>query len=91
MGISGIEEGVRTASDFLDDHWVLKWFVVPIVLMASVLLLLFVGVSTATPVESLQVVAVFVGLSLGVVVLGLLVERVVAEFTGFEFLHHRKE
>ena len=91
METSGLAEGVRTASDFLDDHWVLKWFVVPIVLMASVLLSLFVGVSTATPVEGLQVVAVFVALSLGVVAVGLLVERAVAQFTGFELFHHRKE
>ena len=91
MVISGFWDGVRTASAFLDDHWVLKWFGVPIWLMAGFLLVIFVGASTATPVESLQVVGVFIAFSLGVVVLGLLLERVVAEFTGFELFHHRKE
>ena len=91
MVISGFWDGVRAASAFLDDHWVLKWFGVPIWLMASFLLVLFVSTSTGTPVESLQVVGVFVALSLGVVALGLLFERVVAQFTGFELFHHRKE
>jgi hypothetical protein len=89
MAISRTAERVRTVSDFLDGHWVLKWFVVPIWLMASALLLLFLGASTATGLESLQVVGLFVAFSLGVVLVGLAIERVVAVATGFDVLHRK--
>ncbi|WP_132059550.1 hypothetical protein [Halorussus amylolyticus] len=87
MVLSTVAGGVRAVSGFLDDHWILKWFVVPIWLLGTVLLVLFVGVSSASSVESLQVVGLFVAFSFGVVALGLLTERLVARFTGIELLH----
>ena len=63
-------------SSFLDDHSAVKWFVVPVWLMATALLVVGLMVSV-TPGETLQVVALFCAFSLGIVALGLGIERTV--------------
>ena len=46
-----MREFVRSASRYLDDHWILKWFVVPVLFMASILFVLGL-LMTATPGET---------------------------------------
>ncbi|MFC4551855.1 MULTISPECIES: hypothetical protein [Halorussus] len=70
---------VHRVSSFLDDHWAVKWFVVPIWLMATALFVVGLAVS-ATPGDTLQVVALFCAFSFAVVAVGLGIERAVRAF-----------
>jgi hypothetical protein len=82
----------RSASRFLDDHWVLKWFVVPILFMAS--MLFGVGfVLVSSTVATTQLVGLFVGFSLAVVAVGLALDWVVRHATGWNLLasNHERE
>jgi hypothetical protein len=78
MDISGI---VHRIGRYLDEHWVVRWFVVPIWFMALLLLLLF-SATESPAVGGLGVIGIFLGFSFAVTLLGLLVERVVAAVTG---------
>ncbi|MFB6189501.1 MAG: hypothetical protein ABEI57_06425, partial [Halapricum sp.] len=82
---------LRSVSRFLDDHWILKWFVVPIWFMAAILLVLFTTVSTAGTPGTLQVAALFVGFSLAAVGVGLGIEYCLYRVTGAQFLHSRSD
>lgn len=88
---SSVVEALRRISRYLDDHWVLKWFVVPILSMATVLLVLFLTLSTADPTESLQIVLLFLGFSFGVVLLGLSAEYALIKLTGIELFYRRND
>ncbi len=83
-------ELLRSASRFLDDHWVLKWFVVPILFMASMLFGLSL-VLTPTATESAQLGGLFVGFSLAVVGVGLVLDWVVRRATGWNLLASNRE
>lgn len=72
---------LRKTSRYLDDRWVVKRFVVPILLVASALFVLGV-VMTTTPAETLQLTGLFVGFSLAVVVVGLLLDWAVRAVAG---------
>lgn len=75
---------------FLDDHWVLKWFVVPILFMAP--LLFAVGVVLVpSAVATTQLVGLFVGFSLTVVAVGLVFDRLVRRATGWNLLASNRE
>ncbi|UPV74203.1 hypothetical protein M0R89_16895 [Halorussus limi] len=80
---------VRTASRYLDDHWVLKWFALPILFMASMLFALSL-VLTPTAGESVQLVGLFVGFSLAVVAVGLALDWAVRSATGWELLESNR-
>jgi hypothetical protein len=81
---------VRRASRYLDDHWVLKWFVVPILFMASMLFV--VGLlTTATAGETGQLVGLFAGFSLAVVALGLLLDWGVQRVAGWNLFASNRE
>lgn len=71
---------LRKTSRYLDDHSVLKWFVVPILLMASALFVL--GLLLTTPEETTQLAGLFAGFSLAVVAVGLLLDRAVRAVAG---------
>jgi hypothetical protein len=71
---------LHRVTGFLDAHPYVRVFAMPIVLMAAILLGLFLAVGNA-PVESMQVVAMFVVASVLVVGLAILAEQVVAYVT----------
>jgi len=71
---------------YLNDHWVLKWFVVPVVFMAAVLFGLGLFVTDATPAETIRLTGLFAGFSFAVVAVGLLVDRGVRRLTGGSLL-----
>lgn len=81
----------RDLGEFFDDHWVLKWFVLPILVMATTLFVLFVVFSTATMVETIQLGIIFLAVSFLVLCLGLGIEYVLYKFTGVEVFHSREE
>lgn len=76
---------LRKTSRYLDDHWVLKWFVAPILFMASMLFVVGLFV-TKTAGETVQVVGLFVAISLAVVALGLALDWAVHNVTGWNLL-----
>lgn len=76
---------IRTASRYLDDHWILKWFVVPILFMASMLTVLGL-LMTTTPGETGQLVGLFAGFSLAVVAVGLVLDWVAHRMKGWNLL-----
>jgi hypothetical protein len=69
---------------FLDRHWAFKWFGVPILFMTTAVLLLVWTAGNA--LSAVQVAAIFAALSVGVVVVSLLLERVVQGATGRRLL-----
>jgi hypothetical protein len=69
---------------FLDRHWALKWFGVPILFMTTAVLLLVW--MTGNALSAVQVAGIFAALSVGVVVVSLLLERVVQGVTGGRLL-----
>jgi hypothetical protein len=78
-----MHELVRKGSRYLDDRWVLKWFVVPVLFMASILFV--VGLlTTATAGETGQLVGLFAGFSLSVVALGLLADWFLGRVAGWD-------
>jgi len=81
---------LRSASRFLDDHWVLKWFVVPILFMASMLFALGFVLIPST-VATTQLVGLFVAFSLAVVAVGLVLDRLVRRATGWNLLASNRE
>ena len=81
---------VRSASRYLDDHWILKWFVVPVLFMASMLFVLGL-LMTATPGETGQLVGLFVGFSLAVVAVGLALDWGVRRIAGWDLLASSRE
>jgi hypothetical protein len=81
---------LHETSRYLDDHWVLKWFVVPILFMASMLFV--VGLlTTATAGETGQLVGLFAGFSLAVVALGLLLDWGVRRVVGWNLFASNRE
>lgn len=81
----------RSPGEFVDDHWILKWFVLPIWFMSAILLLLFLSFSTATTSETIQVVGLFIAFSLAIVGLGLGIEYCMYKLTGAELFHRRED
>ena len=81
---------LRRTNRVLDDHWVLKWFVVPILFMASILFVIGL-LTTATASESAQLVGLFGGFSLAVVAVGLLLDWLVGRVAGWELLESRQD
>lgn len=77
-----LNDYLRKTSRFLDDHWVLKWFVVPVLFMASILFVIGTFMVRTTPVETLQLVGLFAGFSLAIVAAGLVLDRIVRAITG---------
>ncbi|NEU59020.1 hypothetical protein [Halorussus sp. MSC15.2] len=73
---------LRTVSRFLNDHWVLKWFVAPILFMASVLFVLGLFVTTSLG-EIGQLVGLYAAVSLAVVTLGLVLDWVARNVVGW--------
>jgi hypothetical protein len=73
---------IRSASRYLDDHWILKWFVVPILFMASILFVLGL-LTVGTAGETGQLVGLFVGFSLAVVAVGLTFDWVAHRVKGW--------
>ncbi|WP_135826306.1 hypothetical protein [Halorussus ruber] len=81
---------VRRTSRYLDDHWVLKRFVVPVLFMASMLFV--VGLlTTATAGETGQLVGLFAGFSLAVVALGLTLGWGVRRAVGWNLFASNRE
>ncbi|UPW00236.1 hypothetical protein M0R88_17210 [Halorussus gelatinilyticus] len=81
---------LRSASQFLDDHWVLKWFAVPILFMASMLFALGL-VLAPSAVQTTQLAGLFVGFSLAVVAVGLALDWLVRRATGWNLLASNRE
>lgn len=69
---------------FLDEHWAIRWFGVPILFMTTVVLLL-VGVAGGT-LSAVQIAGLFAAVSFCAVVVSLLLERVVQAATGGRLL-----
>jgi hypothetical protein len=69
---------------FLDEHWAIRWFGVPILFMTTAVLLL-VGV-TGNALSAVQIAGIFAGVSVGAVGVSLLLERVVQATTGGRLL-----
>ena len=74
---------LRRTSRYLDDHWVVKWFVLPILFMASMLFALGV-VLTPTAGQNAQLVGLFVGFSVVVTVVGLGLDWLLRNAVGWE-------
>jgi len=70
----------RRVSEFLQGHPYVRVFAMPIVLMAAILLGLFLAVGNA-PVESFQVVGLFVIFSAAVVSVAMVAEKTVEYVT----------
>jgi len=81
---------IRSTSRYLDDHWILKWFVVPILFMASILFVLGL-LTAAAPGETGQLVGLFVGFSLAVVAVGLLLDWLTHRLKGWNILASSRE
>ncbi|NHN58980.1 MULTISPECIES: hypothetical protein [Halorussus] len=81
---------LRRTGRFLDDHWVLKWFVAPVLFMATLLLAVALVVTTR-PAESGQLVGLFVGFSLAVVAVGLALDWAVRRATGWNLLASNRD
>lgn len=64
---------------FLDEHWAVRWFGVPILFMTTVVLLL-VGVA-GDALSAVQIAGIFASVSVGAVVVSLLLDRVVQAAT----------
>ena len=75
--------------EFFDNHWILKWFVLPIWFMAAMLLVLYLLFSTATTVETFQIIGLFLGFSFVAVGVGLGIEYCVYRITGAELFNQR--
>ncbi|WP_332899892.1 hypothetical protein [Haladaptatus sp. CMSO5] len=77
--MSGVRDAVASAvyrtSLFLDDHWAFKFYVVPILLMASVLFALAMGASRLTTSQSVELLAAFLFVCLSVAASGVLLEK----------------
>jgi hypothetical protein len=84
-----MREFVRSTSRYLDDHWILKWFVVPVLFMASMLFVL--GVLMTTPSETGQLAGLFIGFSLAVVAVGLALDWGVRRIAGWDLLASNRE
>lgn len=78
MNTDPLHEFVRVTSQFLDEHWVVKWFVVPIVSMGLVLFVALLGTYEGTLPEYLAVVGLFLAGSFLVVLVALAAEKVAA-------------
>lgn len=85
-----MSDALRTASRFLDDHWVLKWFVAPILFMATILFVLGVLV-TATAGETAQLAGLFVATSFAVVTLGLVLDWVARNVVGWNIFTSNRD
>ncbi len=81
---------LRRTGRFLDGHWVLKWFVAPVLFMASLLFVVALVV-TRTPGESGQLAGLFVGFSLAVVAVGLALDRAVRRAVGWDLLASNRD
>ena len=81
---------LRRTGRFLDDHWVLKWFVAPVLFMASLLFVVALVV-TKTLTESGQLVGLFVGFSLAVVGVGLALDWIVRRAVGWDLLASNRD
>ncbi|MFC4357258.1 hypothetical protein ACFO0N_04755 [Halobium salinum] len=66
---------LRRVSDFIDEHWVVRWFVLPILFMGLLVLGMAYPIYGAVP--ALELVGVFLAVCYAVVLAGLLVGRVV--------------
>lgn len=60
---------------FLDEHPVMRWFVVPLIGMGAVIAVILLLASDVTAVEAGQVTGLFLLLSAAVIALGLGIER----------------
>ncbi|WP_312910479.1 hypothetical protein [Natronosalvus caseinilyticus] len=77
-----VSDHVHRASSFLEAHPFLRWFVVPIGFMGGIVAALAILVGGSTPLEIAQVVGLYALFCFGVVVLGLIVERVFESLVG---------
>lgn len=68
---------LRAASDFVDDHWVVRWFVLPILFMG--LIVAGIAYPIYGPAGALELVGAFLAVCYGVVLVGLVAGRVVGE------------
>lgn len=87
MGLGKLDQGI---AGFIRNYWVLKWFVLPIWVMATILLLLFLTVSRATSTETVQIVGLFVLFSITIVGVGIGVEYALYTLTGIELFQSRE-
>jgi len=85
-----MREFVRSASRYLDDHWILKWFVVPVLFMASILFVLGL-LTTSRAGETGQLAGLFVGFSLAVVAVGLALDWGLRRIAGWDLLASSRE
>ncbi|PSP54513.1 hypothetical protein BRC82_10040 [Halobacteriales archaeon QS_1_67_19] len=77
---------LRRTSRYLDEHYVFKWFAVPILFMASIIFIVGLLVVATTAVEMLTLVGLFVAFSFAVVAAGLVLDRIVSRGTGGRLL-----
>ena len=61
---------------FLDDHWLIRWFVVPLLFMGACVFLLALVLPIFGPGDAVQLAVAYLVLAFAVVVVGLVVERV---------------
>lgn len=88
--MTDVSDLLRKSSRFLDDHWILKWFVVPVLFMASVLFV--VGLlTTAGAGETGQLVGLFAGFSLAVVAVGLLADWAAGRIAGWDLFASNRD
>lgn len=75
MALSRVGETVRRGSAFLEDHPIVRWFVVPVLAMAGFVAFVTLVFARPTAWETLQVVGTYLVLSFAVVGVGLAVGR----------------
>jgi hypothetical protein len=85
-----MREFVRSASRYLDDHWILKWFVVPVRFMASRVVVLG-RLPTSRAGETGQLAGLFIGFSLAVVAVGLALDWGLRRIAGWDLLASSRE
>lgn len=67
----------RRLGRFLDEHWIVRWFVVPILFMGACVFGLGVGLGAFTAAQAAELTVAFLALSFGVVAVGLTLRRIV--------------
>lgn len=77
--MSGVRDFMAAAthrtSQFLDDHWAFKYYVVPILLMATVLFALALTAARLTTGQSVELVAAFLFICFSVAASGVFLEK----------------
>lgn len=70
-----LHAAAQRSSRFLDDHWLVRWFVIPVLFMGLLVLLTALVLPGFAPGDSLQLTAAYLALAALSLLLALAVER----------------